>query len=417
MQMDLWNTTKSYKIDFDIKSLKINKKVNSSKYNIYYVLNYDKKYICFDDIDIRNYRSVIFSYLDRKLLCFSPPKSISDNIFFECNSLLQDETLIVSELIEGVMINLFYDKSINRWEIATKNSIGCNYWFYGKSNNHKNNDKSENKTFYNMFLDALRANDGQELNDLPILEYFSKSMSYTFILQHPNNKIVLPIEYPTLFLVAVYYIYPCEAIYVSPNIYKNLSFIKDIEGIINHPKQYDIRNYNIGSHQKLKNLFLIEKEMIKGIVVTNINTGEHTTIKNQEYEYLKLSRTIAPNEQYHYFCLRRIRQIENFLKYYPSMKKTFNNIQNEFLNYVSNIHSAYILWYVDKKYDIHDKYMIHIYKIHQNIFLASLRESRKSQIESTRQIVTYQKILEYFDKIEPRELLFILSENRRLYDR
>ena len=40
--MDLWNTTKSYKIDFDTKSLKINKKVNSSKYNIYYVLNYDK---------------------------------------------------------------------------------------------------------------------------------------------------------------------------------------------------------------------------------------------------------------------------------------------------------------------------------------------------------------------------------------
>ena len=70
MQMDLWNTTKSYKIDFDTKSLKINKKVNSSKYNIYYVLNYDNHYVCFDDIEIRNYRSVIFSYLDRKLLCF-----------------------------------------------------------------------------------------------------------------------------------------------------------------------------------------------------------------------------------------------------------------------------------------------------------------------------------------------------------
>lgn len=416
MQMDLWNTTKSYKIDFNTKSLKINKKVNSSKYNIYYVLNYDKQYVCFDDIDIGNYRSVIFSYLDRKLLCFSPPKSISDSIFFEYNSLLQEETIIVSELIEGVMINLFYDKSINRWEIATKNSIGCNYWFYGKSNNEKNSDNGENKTFYNMFLDALRANDGQELNDLPILEYFSKSMSYTFILQHPNNKILLPIEYPTLYLVAVYYIHPSEAIYVSPIVYKNFSFIKDIEGIINHPKQYDIRKYNIDSHKKLKNLFLIEKEMIKGVVVTNINTGEHTTIKNQEYEYLKLSKSIAPNLQYHYFCLRRIGQIENYLKFCPSMKKTFNNIQNEYLNYVSNVQSAYMLVYVDKKCDTHDKYMTHIFKIHHDIYLASLRKSRKTQIGSIQKI-TCQTVLEYFDKMEPRELLFIISENRRLYDR
>jgi len=406
--------TNSYKIDFDTKSLKINKKVNSSKYNIYYVLNYDKQYMCFDDIEIRNYRSVIFSYLDKKLLCFSPPKSITETVFFEYDSLLQEETIIVNELIEGVMINLFYDKSINRWEIATKNSVGCNYWFYGKSNDEKNSDKSENKTFYNMFLDALRANEGQELNDLPILEYFCKSISYTFILQHPNNKIVLPVDYPTLFLVAVYYIYPHEAVYVSPHNYKNWSFIKDIEGIINHPKQYDIQKYNIDSSKKLKNLFLIEKEMIKGVVVTNTTTGEHTTIKNQEYEYLKLSRRIAPNLQYHYFCLRRVGQIDNYLKFYPSMKKTFNNIQNEYLNYVSNVHNAYMLFYVEKKHDIHDKYITHIFKIHQNIYLASLCKSRKSKIDS-RQNITCQTVLEYFDKMEPRELLFIISENRRLY--
>jgi hypothetical protein len=405
--------TNSYKIDFNTKSSKINKKVNSSKYNIYYVFNYDKNFICIDDNEVRNYRSVIFSYLDRKLLCFSPPKSITENIFFENNSLLQDESIIVNELIEGIMINLFYDKSVNRWEIATKNSVGCNYWFYGKSNG-SNNENNENKTFYYMFLDALRANEGQELNDLPLLEYFCKSMSYTFILQHPNNKIILPIDYPTLFLVAVYYIYPYEAVYVSPHNYKNWTFIKDIEGIINHPKQYDIRNYNIDSYKKLKNLFLIEKELIKGVVVTNTTTGEHTTIKNREYEYLKLSKLFAPNLQYHYFCLRRIGQTENYLKFYPSMKKTFNYIQNEYFNYVLNVHSAYMLFYIDKKYDIHHKYMTHIYNIHQKIYLASLRKSHDKSRES-KQIVTYQKVLEYFDKMEPRELLFIINENRRLF--
>jgi len=409
-------SSNSFKIDFNIKSSKIKKKINSSKYNIYYVFNYDKQYLCLDDYELRNYRSVILSFLDRKLVCFSPPKSIDENIFFENNLLLQEDAIVVNELIEGIMINLFYDKSINRWEIASKNSIGCNYWFYGKSNNEKNSDKSENKTFYNMFLDALRANEGQELNDLPLLQYFCKSLSYTFILQHPNNKIVLPVGYPTLYLVAVYYIYPTEAIYVSPHNYKNWSFIKDIEGIINHPKEYDTKNYNIDSHKNLKNIFLIEKEMIKGVVVTNTNTGEHTTIKNPEYEYLKLSRTIAANLQYYYFCLRRIKQTENYLKFYPSMKKTFNNIQNEYLNYVSNVHTTYVEYYVFKNKNIHKKYITHIYKIHQNIYLASLRKSRKSQIES-KQNVTFQTVLDYFDKMEPRELLFIINENRRLYDR
>ena len=73
-----------------------------------------------------------------------------------------------------------------------------------------------------------------------------------------------------------------------------------------------------------------------------------------------------------------------------------------------------MLFYVDKKHDIHDKYITHILKIHQNIYLASLRKSRKTQIDS-KQKVTFQTALEYFDKIEPRELLFIINENRRLY--
>jgi hypothetical protein len=98
------------------------------------------------------------------------------------------------------------------------------------------------------------------------------------------------------------------------------------------------------------------------------------------------------------------------------MKKTFNNIQNEYLNYVSNVHTTYVEYYVFKNKNIHKKYITHIYKIHQNIYLASLRKSRKSQIES-KQNVTFQTVLDYFDKMEPRELLFIINENRRLYDR
>ena len=87
-------------------------------------------------------------------------------------------TIVVNEIIEGTMITLFYDKVLNVWEIATKGAIGGKYWFY-RTDYEK---KMGQKTFRRMFLEALRIEDTEDLENASIMNQFSKDYCYNFIL-------------------------------------------------------------------------------------------------------------------------------------------------------------------------------------------------------------------------------------------
>ena len=52
-----------------------------TKSQMYSILNYDKNYVCKDDLYVGMYRSVIFSFPNKKLLSYTPSKSISFNRF------------------------------------------------------------------------------------------------------------------------------------------------------------------------------------------------------------------------------------------------------------------------------------------------------------------------------------------------
>ena len=58
----------------------------------------------------------------------------------------------MNEIIEGTMVNLFYDSRISKWEIATKGAIGGNYWYY---RNSYDGDNKPQLTFRQMFLESL----------------------------------------------------------------------------------------------------------------------------------------------------------------------------------------------------------------------------------------------------------------------
>ena len=124
-----------------------------SKSNVSYsILNYDKDFLCDDDVSNGYYRSLIVSFPENKLLVFSPQKSLKNEVFVEKYSTI-NETIFMNEIIEGTMVNLFFDERVGQWEISTRGAVGGSYFYY-RNQYDIDSDKKKQTSFYQMFLEA-----------------------------------------------------------------------------------------------------------------------------------------------------------------------------------------------------------------------------------------------------------------------
>jgi hypothetical protein len=387
------------------ESLLINKKIYQNANMKYTIMNYTKEFLCFDDYETSKYRSVIFSNPENKLLCFSPPKSIKYDVFMEKYAEI-DENIFVNEIVEGVMINLFYDERIQSWEIATKSAVGGNY----KHKTINLHDPPKHNSFIELFLDALQCMSDikplcKRLNQNKVIEIFPKKYCYNFVLQHPKNKIILNIETPKLYLVGVYEIKENTAVKIPPPIFENWDIFLNIHGIIHYPKKIYENSYD-----KIiaKYCSVYTTNINPGIMITNLENGERTKIMNPIYTNRRKNSKKNPNMQYQFLCLNRIDKTADFLKYFHVCKKEFRKLKTEYFDFIYNIHRSYILKYVESS-NIHisPKYLVHVDRIHHTIYLPSLC--------SKKQDIRKDVVKKYVENMEPNELLFYLNYDNRLY--
>ena len=215
----------------DANILKLNKVIcktdNNQKYK---VIRYDKHFLSYDNIPTYGlFRSVILNE-NNDVVCFSPPKSLHSDTFLKLyNS--ENKNIIAEEFVEGTMINAFWDNKIGLaggWEISTRNSVGATTKFY------------KNMTFRDMFLEAAQYNNFK-------LELLNNAYCYSFVLQHPENRIVVPFNYPKLYLIAVYSINNTD----KNNIFVTLKDMTEIKSnqyfastTIQFPETYSYTNYS-----------------------------------------------------------------------------------------------------------------------------------------------------------------------------
>ena len=365
---------------------------------VYTIMNCDTSLLNDSDMIARKYRSVIMENgPNSKLLCYTPPKSISYELFVKLNSEITDD-LLITDIVEGTMVTLFYDDRIQSWEIATKSAVGGDYFFY---RTEYNNAENKQPSFRSMFMDALKTDRTANLNDVVIFENLPKNYSYSFVLQHPNNHFVLDIQFPELYLVAVYDINEAHATNIPLSVFREWSCFKYIEGIINFPLQYTITPST--SYTKLLTAYTsIQNDYQQmGIMITNLATGHRCSIRNPTYITVHTLRGNNPNLLYHYLCLRRMNKLDEFIKYFPRYKKQFYQFYQQYMDFVKNVHQSYLSYYVNRSTDtISPQYMQHIHKLHYSIYIPSLMESK--------QIITKYVVMQYVNTLSPGKILFDL---------
>lgn len=375
----------------DLQILKLNKiETRTSNKSSYKVITYDKQFLTVDLVSSYGLcRSVIINN-NNKVVGFAPPKSIQCDEFIKKYS----ETtygIVAEQFVEGTMINVFWDDSIGLsggWEIATRNTVGATSSFY---------KRNQCKTFRDMFFEAAK-----ETN--LVIEDLEKKYCYSFVMQHPENRIVVPFNKPNLYIAAIYEIHnDNDKVFI--NVYDTQNSKQMFSNTsVNFPEVYNFSKYSE----------LIEKYCsmntsydVVGVVIHNKDTGERTKIRNPVYEQVRILRGNQPKLQYQYLCLRNQGRVKDFLKFYPEYKKEFSNFRNQVHLFTDTLFFNYISCYIKKERplkDFSDQYRTHMFYIHK-MFLNELREKNL--------YVTNTVVQKYVNELHPSLLMYCVNLQMR----
>jgi len=353
-----------------------------------------------------NYRSVV-TYKG-SIVTFAPIKSSSYEKFRSINdnsSIDFTKHLYANEVIEGTMINLFYNKEIGDWEIATKSAIGGNYWFY-RTKYNGSDDFDKQMTFRQMFMEALCEEPNSNLNDSALVKSLNVDFSYSFVLQHPANHIVLNISKPVIYLVAGFKIDDNVITHYSPYDMNRFAFNGSIDNLpILLPCMINIDGKSTNEISITSRCYAV------GIMLHSKISGKRVKVTNDAYERLKDIRGNNPNIHYHYLSLFAAGNVNEFLLEFPIYKKLFYQFYKQSYAFIKEIHDAYVSYYVNKmgkSIRIDKSLFTHIYTLHNTYYIPTIDSEFPT-------IVTRDVVSKYYNAMSPKEKLYHVNYKTREY--
>lgn len=328
------------------KALMREERVNANMF----ILKYNKSMLTDSNSkSLGLFRSVVTD--GERVLAYAPPKSINIDDF------KNGENVEYLEYVDGTMINVYYDDINNKWEIATRSNVGAKYNFF---------DNCE-KTFNEMFFEAFNAMN-LDFKD------FKKGYSYSFVLQHPENRIVVPIKDTRLILTNVYKldgytvqemdIYDVSGSWVNGDItsHNKLMFPQQLNNII------DVSGLSI---ENICNVIWSGKGLyydMVGAMLINRSTGDRTKIRNPMYEYVRELRGNNAKLQYHYYYLMYHGKVTEFLKYFPELGEKFQKYREQVNMWTKQLNDNYASCYIRKEKELKNfpfEFRSHMFQLHQ----------------------------------------------------
>ena len=328
------------------------------------------------------FRSVIVK--DDKVVSFAPPKSHKLKSWGEPDA----KKILCEEYVEGTMINVFYDTK--DWQIASRSLIGANGQFY-----------KGGKTFRRMFLEAMN-NCELKFDDL------NMNYCYSFVFQHPENRIVGKCKEPKLYLCAVYNVCDGTASTITE---VNFRENEDLCSKVNVPDVYSSPEYDFNTWSEIWDKFANTDTNptpydIMGVVIKD-GMGARTKIRNPNYEFVRELRGNQPKNQFQYYNLRREGRVHDYLRFYPEQNEEFAIYREQLHTYTQTLHDFYIRCYIKKEKPLGEfpyEYRSHMYTLHQK-YLDELR--------CMGQCVRIQEVMTYINTLEPARLMYTINYKLR----
>ncbi len=174
------------------------------------LIHYDKETTDMTVGHVGQFRSVVWDANTNKPMCAGPVRGLSAEQAVADGVDPAAEGVVVEDFVDGVMINLFHNG--RDWEVATRTQLGAEHHFYGT------------RSFRELFWETFAAAGLTK-------ETLNTAISYSWVLQHPEERIVVAPEYgiARLFLVETTGEAEAEALAkFRPKRYTDLKSLQDL---------------------------------------------------------------------------------------------------------------------------------------------------------------------------------------------
>ena len=338
--------------------------ISSTEKGGYKMVTYKKNTVSDETITTAGlFRSVIFNSNDQ-LVCFAPPKAMTYEKFKENHQL---HLVNVEEFIDGTMINMFWDNTMDPeysdvssiigdgWHITTRKNIGADNRFYRYSNNctQRNFGELFRETFEKAGVDV---------------EKLDKSYCYSFVMRHPENRIITYVKEPELYLTDAFLLEnPTNAHYNVTAAYH--SSCRGMPAFSNSNVKFP-RSFNIDNYDQLEKIVdghTPDGSITKGYMLHCKQTCTRTKIVTEEYNFVKELRGNTADLRLLFLTLCREGRVHEYLHYYPENYTMFAEYSHLLDDY---IHCMYVLYrecFIAKNKPLVEypaNYRTHMFKLH-----------------------------------------------------
>jgi hypothetical protein len=278
----------------------------------------------------------------------------------------------VEPFADGTLIGMFWDSYSGRWRIHTRSILDarCRYF-------------SPTKTFAEMFWDSMRDVD---------LSGLDRSCSYSYILQHPDNRIVCTVSYAHATRVDA-----CAidgdggVVWVAPSAPHPLSKLAEWATIRARLAEFNTRF----SHN------------YQGFVVKSAD-GRRWKLRTSEYNRVRALRGNSPRRDFLWLKYWREGTLRSYLALFPEERHSADALIARWKAATSDVYHIYCDVFKARTMDrksIPPKYRPLVYSLH-SLYIDTLKPAGKT--------VDWKACLEHMNTKDVPQMLFVINWEYRL---
>lgn len=319
---------------------------------------------------VRAFRSVVWDTLAHRPVSVTPWKSADGEILPEAGDFLDaagTTDFRVETFLDGTLIGVFWDKYASQWRIHTRSVLDarCRYF-------------SEHKTFAEMFWATFR-DDGS----------LDRTRSYSYVLQHPENRIVCGVSTPRSILTD------------SCAIAADGTVTWSTGNVSPPPPGLEFTSWG-AIRGRLAELNTRFAHNFQGFVVKSPQ-GHRWKVRTAEYNRIRALRGNSPRRDFLWLLAWHNNTLRDYLAIFPEERGAANALVARWKTVTTDVYRIYCEAFKARTLDrkmIPPKYRPLVYGLH-NLYITALKPAGKT--------VDWRACLEFMNGRAVPQMLFVLN--------